>query len=104
MKYQATQNFINGKFVAPQTQKLLNVVSPLDGNLLSTVPLSSASDLNQAVAAAKVAFPAWSKTPIKERVQVFFRYKTLLEKNLKELATLCSEENGKTYGESVAEI
>ena len=104
MKYQATQNFINGKFVAPQTQKLLNVVSPLDGSLLSTVPLSSASDLNQAVAAAKAAFPAWSKTPIKERVQVFFRYKTLLEKNLKELATLCSEENGKTYGESVAEI
>jgi malonate-semialdehyde dehydrogenase (acetylating)/methylmalonate-semialdehyde dehydrogenase len=35
---------------------------------------------------------------------VFFRYKYLLEKNLKELAELCSEENGKTYGESVAEI
>src|SRR6185503_11450297 len=54
--------------------------------------------------AAKAAFPAWSKTPIKERVQVFFRYKYLLEKHLKELAELCSEENGKTYGESVAEI
>ena len=104
MKYQATQNFINGKFVAPQTEKLLNVVSPVDGNLLSTVPLSGTADLNQAVAAAKAAFPGWSKTPIKERVQVFFRYKTLLEKNLQELATLCSEENGKTYGESVAEI
>ena len=37
-------------------------------------------------------------------LQVFFRYKTLLEKHLKELAELCSEENGKTYGESVAEI
>jgi malonate-semialdehyde dehydrogenase (acetylating)/methylmalonate-semialdehyde dehydrogenase len=37
-------------------------------------------------------------------VQVFFRYKTLLEKHLTELAQLCTEENGKTIGESVAEI
>jgi len=104
MKYPAIQNFINGKFVNSSSSKSLNVVSPLDGNHLSTVPLSSASDLNQAVEAAKAAFPSWSKTPIKERVQVFFRYKYLLEKNLKELAELCSEENGKTYAESVAEI
>jgi malonate-semialdehyde dehydrogenase (acetylating)/methylmalonate-semialdehyde dehydrogenase len=43
----------------------------------------------------KLLFPAWSKTPVKERVQVFFRYKTLLEKHLQELSELCSEENGK---------
>ena len=104
MKYKPTQNFINGNFVDAQSDKKLDVISPLDGNLLSTVPLSTAGDLNNAVVAAKAAFPAWSKTPIKERVQVFFRYKTLLEKNLEELAKLCSEENGKTYGESVAEI
>ncbi len=104
MKYSAIQNYIAGKFVNAATDKSLDVVSPLDGNHLSTVPLSSAKDLDDAVAAAKKAFPAWSKTPIKERVQVFFRYKTLLEKHLKELAELCSEENGKTYSESVAEI
>ena len=51
-----------------------------------------------------MAFKTWSKTPIKERGQVFFRYKTLLEKNLQELAELCSEENGKTMGEAIAEI
>ena len=104
MKYTAIQNYVAGKFVNAATDKSLDVVSPLDGNHLSTVPLSSAKDLDDAVAAAKIAFPAWSKTPIKERVQVFFRYKTLLEKHLKELAELCSEENGKTYSESVAEI
>lgn len=104
MKYSALQNFIGGKFTAPSSQKTMDVVSPIDGTLLSTVPLSSSSDLDTAVAAAKKAFSSWSRTPIKERVQVFFRYKTLLEKHLKELAELCSEENGKTYGESVAEI
>lgn len=104
MKYSPIQNFINGSFVNASTTKTLDVISPVDGNHLSTVPMSSSKDLDDAVKAAKAAFPAWSKTPIKERVQVFFRYKTLLEKHLKELAELCSEENGKTYSESVAEI
>ena len=104
MKYTPILNYINGKYVAASTSKTMDVVSPLDGNHLSTVPMSSYKDLDDAVQAAKAAFPAWSKTPIKERVQVFFRYKYLLEKHLKELSELCSEENGKTYGESVAEI
>ncbi|MBP9212925.1 MAG: CoA-acylating methylmalonate-semialdehyde dehydrogenase [Chitinophagaceae bacterium] len=104
MKYTPILNYINGKYVAASTSKTMDVVSPLDGNHLSTVPMSSYKDLDDAVHAAKAAFPAWSKTPIKERVQVFFRYKYLLEKHLKELSELCSEENGKTYGESVAEI
>ena len=82
----------------------LPVISPLDGNLLSEVPMSSSKDLDNAVKAAKAAFPAWSKTPIKERVQVFFRYKYLLETHLKELSELVQEENGKTYNEAAAEI
>ena len=104
MKYSPVQNYIGGKFVDATSSRTLQVISPIDGNLLSTVPMSTGKDLDNAVKAAKAAFPAWSKMPIKERVQVFFRYKTLLEKNLKELAELCSEENGKTYSESVAEI
>lgn len=104
MKYPAIQNYIGGTFVDASTPRTFPVISPVDGNLLSTVPMSSAKDLDTAVQAANAAFPAWSRMPIKERVQVFFRYKTLLEKNLEELARLCSEENGKTYGESVAEI
>ena len=104
MKYSPVQNYIHGKFVPASGSRSLDVVSPVDGNLLSTVPMSSAKDLNAAVDAAKSAFPAWSRMPVKERVQVFFRYKYLLEKNLKELAELCSEENGKTYSEAIAEI
>jgi len=104
MKYDELKNFIDGEFTNASTNKKMSVISPVDGNLLSTVPLSSVADLNQAVSAAKKAFPGWSKTPIKERVQVFFRYKTLIEKNLNELAALCSEENGKTMAESIAEV
>jgi len=104
MKYAPIRNYVNGQFVDPGSQRTLNVISPVDGSLLSTVPLSSAEELNEAVVAAKKAFTKWSKTPIKDRVQVFFRYKFLLEKHLDELSALVSEENGKTTGEAVAEV
>ncbi|GAB3699150.1 CoA-acylating methylmalonate-semialdehyde dehydrogenase [Spirosoma flavus] len=104
MKYAPIRNYINGEFVETATDRSLDVISPVDGTLLSTVPLSTNQDLYRAVQAAKAAFPVWSRTTIKERVQVFFRYKALLEKNLRELALLVQEENGKTYDEAVAEI
>ncbi|HRH51398.1 MAG TPA: CoA-acylating methylmalonate-semialdehyde dehydrogenase [Panacibacter sp.] len=104
MKYSATKNFINGQFVNSSSTETLDVISPINGQLLSTVPLSSSADLDTAVTAAKVAFKTWSTTPIKERVQVFFRYKYLLEKNLQELAELICEENGKTMSEAIAEV
>lgn len=104
MKYDPVQNYINGKFVDAGSARTLDVISPLDGNLLSKVPMSTGKDLDTAVKAAKAAFPAWSRTPIKERVQVFYKYKYLLEKNLEELSALVSEENGKTIGEAIAEI
>ena len=90
MKYPVVQNFIGGNWKAASGKRVLPVVSPLDGQLLSEVAMSTAADLNEAVKAAQAAFPSWSKTPVKERVQVFFRYKTLLDKHLKELAELCT--------------
>jgi len=104
MKYPVVQNYINGEFTNSSSTRSLDVISPVDGNRLSSVPMSTATDLDNAVKSAKAAFSIWSRFPIKERVQVFFRYKYLLEKNLKELADLVQEENGKTYSEAVAEI
>jgi len=104
MKYSPVKNFINGQFTGAGNAKTMQVISPVDGSLLSTVPMSTASDLDAAVQSGKAAFKKWSNTPIKERVQVFFKYKTLLEKNMVELSKLVEEENGKTYGEAVAEI
>jgi malonate-semialdehyde dehydrogenase (acetylating) / methylmalonate-semialdehyde dehydrogenase len=104
MKYPSIQNFINGKFVDADTDRFIEVSSPVNGELLSKVPMSTATSLNKAVAAAEKAFAGWSRTPIKERVQVFFRYKFLLEKNITALAELVQEENGKTFEEAKAEI
>ncbi|MHB1177313.1 MAG: CoA-acylating methylmalonate-semialdehyde dehydrogenase [Daejeonella sp.] len=104
MKYPVVKNFINGQFTTPGKRDTLDVISPVDGNLLSVVPMSTSTDLDEAVLSAKSAFKTWGKMPIKERVQIFFRFKALLEKNKIELANLVSEENGKTADEGLAEI
>ena len=103
-KFEDAQNFIGGKFSSPESGRQLDIYSPLDGNIISRVCLSSAIELDYAVNAARKAFPAWSLTPIKERVQIFYRYKTLLEKNTKELSELIQTENGKTLDEARAEV
>lgn len=104
MKYPKVRNFYNGEFVESRSGDSLDVTSPIDGNLLSTVPMSMADELNAAVASAKSAADSWAHTPIKERVQVFFRYRYLLEKHFDELTALVSEENGKTWDEAKAEV
>ncbi|MCC7233606.1 MAG: CoA-acylating methylmalonate-semialdehyde dehydrogenase [Bacteroidia bacterium] len=102
-KYPDVKNYIAGTFIR-NGHKSLEVFSPLDGKVISTVPLSDAADLNAAVQSAQKAFEGWSSIPVKERVQVFYRYKTLMEKHLKDLAKIVHEENGKTMDEAVAEV
>jgi malonate-semialdehyde dehydrogenase (acetylating) / methylmalonate-semialdehyde dehydrogenase len=97
-------NFIGGKKMSSQTERWQEVISPIDGKLLASVPMSTRADLELAVAAAKSALPTWSKMPIKERVQVFFRYKKLLKDNMQSLTALICAENGKTADEARAEI
>jgi len=106
MKYTSLSNFINGTYgtYSYSNGEYLDVFSPLNGEVISQVPLSSAAVVDEAVTGAMQAFPAWSELPIKERVQVFYRYRNLLEKYFEELAALISEENGKTLDESRAEV
>src|SRR3954454_22436685 len=104
MKYERVKNFYNGEFIDSVATDDLDVISPLDGNLLSRVPMSTTDELERAVRSAKKAFETWSKRPIKERAQVFFRYRYLLEKYSDELTALVSEENGKTIDEARAEV
>ncbi|MDB4879437.1 MAG: methylmalonate-semialdehyde dehydrogenase [Gemmatimonadetes bacterium] len=103
MKYADVQNCIAGEFVSPDVERL-DVYDPSSGRVLSRVPLSSAREVDAAVTAARAALPGWSGTPIKERVQVLYRYKSLLERHIGELAALVTEENGKVDSEARAEV
>jgi malonate-semialdehyde dehydrogenase (acetylating)/methylmalonate-semialdehyde dehydrogenase len=105
MKYATVPNVIAGApKQAEATLPCIDVYNPSDGSIISRVPMSGHHEVDLAVKSARNAFPAWSSTPIKERVQVFYKYKALLEKNIDELAALVTEENGKIAGEARAEV
>ena len=103
MKYPEVRNYRDGSFVGGE-QLYIDVHNPSDGSIISRVPMSSREDIDAAVASAERAFPGWSRTPIKERVQVFYKYKALLERHIDELSALITEENGKVASEARAEI
>ena len=102
-KHADLRNYIGGSAARADLPRL-DVHDPSTGEVIARVPLSSGAEVDAAVEAAGGAFPEWSGLPIKERVQVFFRYKALLERHLDELAALITEENGKTLAESRAEV
>jgi malonate-semialdehyde dehydrogenase (acetylating)/methylmalonate-semialdehyde dehydrogenase len=102
-KYKEVKNYINGEFERG-SQNSMDVLSPIDGNKISSIPMSTTQDVDKAVQSAKKAFPAWSEMTLKERVQIFFKYRSLLEENIEELTNLVVLENGKIYGEAKAEV
>lgn len=103
MKYAEVNNFINGKFV--QTEKpRLDIISPLDGKVISTVPLCGYSELDEAVTAAKNALPGWSGQTSKKRSEVLYRYHNILLNHIAEIAASIHDENGKNIGEATAEV
>jgi malonate-semialdehyde dehydrogenase (acetylating)/methylmalonate-semialdehyde dehydrogenase len=105
MKYPAVPNVIAGSpREASAALPAIDVTNPSDGSVLSRVPMSGHHEVDLAVQAAQKAFPAWATTPIKERVQVFYRYKALLERDIAGLAALITEENGKIDSEARAEV
>jgi len=98
-----THNYIEGKLTDDHS-KTMEVLSPTSGQVISNVVLSNRQQLDEAVSSAKNAQVSWSALTLKERVQVFFKFRTLLEKNIDELTDLVVLENGKIESEARAEV
>jgi malonate-semialdehyde dehydrogenase (acetylating) / methylmalonate-semialdehyde dehydrogenase len=104
MAFDEVKNFINGEFKPGSSSKIHSIISPLDGSELTTFRESTNEDLNEIIEFAKKAQKAWQKVTLKERAQVFYKYKQLLEKNSEALTEIIYRENGKIHGEAKAEI
>jgi malonate-semialdehyde dehydrogenase (acetylating) / methylmalonate-semialdehyde dehydrogenase len=102
-RHGTVRNFIGGAW-ADGDGRLIDVHAPATGEVIARTPLSTAAAVGAAVDAARRALPAWSALPIKERVQVLFRYRALLEGHIDELTALIVEEHGKVRDEARAEI
>jgi malonate-semialdehyde dehydrogenase (acetylating)/methylmalonate-semialdehyde dehydrogenase len=103
-EYTDAINWIGGSWVNAQSAESMDVINPRYGQVMGKVSLSGAADVDLAVAAAKEALPAWRAMPIRERGAVFYRLRELMHAHIEELTWLVSHENGKTYGESKAEV
>ena len=97
-------NYINGQWAESHASEWRDVVNPATGELLASVPLADAADVNQAVEAAAAAFPEWRRTPPEDRIQPLFKLKMLLEEHIDDIARIITLENGKTFGEAKAEM
>ena len=97
-------NYINGKWQTSTTTEHLEVINPATTEILAKVPLSPASEVNQAAEAAAKAFTTWRRTPATQRVQHLFLLKYLLEEHLEDIARTITLECGKTLAESRGEM
>jgi malonate-semialdehyde dehydrogenase (acetylating)/methylmalonate-semialdehyde dehydrogenase len=98
--YVHCQNWIGGRWAAAASGESIAVENPRHALEMGRVAWSDERDIDAAVQAAAAALPAWRDTPLKERAQVLFRVKQLMEAHLDELCWLLSHENGKTFDEA----
>src|SRR5215475_11880413 len=93
---------INGKLV--EGAGTLDVINPATGRVLTAAPRADQAQLDQAVAAAKTAFPAWSATPLRQRGALLVKLADALEAEQGAFARLLTQEQGKPLPQALWEI
>jgi malonate-semialdehyde dehydrogenase (acetylating)/methylmalonate-semialdehyde dehydrogenase len=97
-------NFIDGEWIEPIIPKTIEVVNPATGELLAQTPVCGSDEVNVAANAAAQALPGWRGTPAQERIQYLFKLRDLMKSNLDEISRIITNECGKTFEESKAEM
>src|SRR6478672_2983404 len=93
---------IDGKLVSGAMA--LNVVNPATEEVVAAAPRADRAQLEQAVAAAKAAFPRWSQTPVRDRGALLDRLADAVEVRQAEFAEILTAENGKPIAQAVHEM
>ncbi|WMX58610.1 alpha-ketoglutaric semialdehyde dehydrogenase GucD [Peribacillus sp. R9-11] len=104
VKTRTYQNLINGEWVSPQSGELKESVNPSDNrDIVGYVPVSTKSDVDDAVHAAKQAFQTWRKLPGTARGEYLRKAADILEQRVDDIAKTLTREMGKTLIEAKAE-
>jgi lactaldehyde dehydrogenase / glycolaldehyde dehydrogenase len=98
------RNYINGEWVKPSSTNSFNVLNPATGKLITMAVDSNAADVDQAVAAARAAQPAWERLPAIQRAGFIRAVAQKLRDNKTRLARRISEEQGKILPLAEVEI
>lgn len=100
---QSVGHLINGEmnYSSDNTQDVFN---PSSGTVTKQVLLADKQTVEEAIAAAKTAFPEWRDTPAVKRARVMFRFKELLEQHAEKICQLIGEEHGKISHDAMGEL
>jgi malonate-semialdehyde dehydrogenase (acetylating)/methylmalonate-semialdehyde dehydrogenase len=97
-------HYIGGHVVAGQSGRHGDVFNPATGQVSGRVALASRGEVEQAIATAKAAFPAWREQPPLARARIMFRFKQILDERRDELAAVVTAEHGKTFDDAKGEV
>ena len=101
---QVIGHMINGAQSHESGDRTQDVYNPATGEVTKQVSLASKTTVEQAIAAADAAFPAWRNTPPMKRARLMFRFKQLLEENAEQICRLLTDEHGKVLDDAMGEL
>ncbi len=96
-------HFINGNEVSDDNRPE-PITNPATGRVTRHVAMASKATVEDAIAAAEAAFPAWRNTPPAKRARIMFRFKQLLEEHANEIAAAITDEHGKVLDDALGEF
>ncbi|MEJ2171990.1 MAG: CoA-acylating methylmalonate-semialdehyde dehydrogenase [Woeseiaceae bacterium] len=96
-------HFINGADIA-DANRPIPVTNPATGEVTRHVAMARKTTVENAIAAAEAAFPAWRNTPPAKRAKVLFRFKQLLEERADDIVELLTNEHGKVLDDAMGEF
>ncbi|MFS0877876.1 CoA-acylating methylmalonate-semialdehyde dehydrogenase [Solibacillus isronensis] len=97
-------HFINGELVEGKSNNYSKVYNPTTGEVIAEVPIATAEETREAIAAAKAAFPAWRDLSVAKRAEVLMRFRFLLTENMDQLLDIICTESGKTLEDARGEV
>jgi malonate-semialdehyde dehydrogenase (acetylating) / methylmalonate-semialdehyde dehydrogenase len=98
------RDFIGGQWIEDSAANWQKVTNPASAQVIGEVLLTPKETVARAVDTAQKAYEEWRRVPVTERIQPMFKLKMLLEDHIDDLARTITNECGKIYAESVAEI
>lgn len=104
MEYGVLKNYIDGDWVASQSDEVLDVTNPATGEVIARVPMATAEEVDEAVKSARQAFEEWRETPAVIRARYMFHLKELMEARFEDLAQTIVKEHGKIIDEARGEV
>ncbi|SHF92220.1 malonate-semialdehyde dehydrogenase (acetylating) / methylmalonate-semialdehyde dehydrogenase [Microbulbifer donghaiensis] len=96
-------HYINGQ-VSEAAERTQDVYNPATGEVTKQVAIAAKETVEEAIAAAQAAFPAWRNTPPAKRAKIMFRFKQLLEENAEQICAMIGEEHGKISHDAMGEL